>query len=49
MRSFLLSSRDEDDRVAGVIVEELKALHHPRVETAARVLCDLAHNVDAIA
>jgi hypothetical protein len=41
----LVSAGEQDDAVAVVIVEERKALHHPRIEAAARVPRDLADHV----
>jgi hypothetical protein len=45
---FALAAAHQDDRVALVIAEKLEAFHHPRIEAVARMLRDLARDVDAI-
>src|SRR5579862_8963522 len=42
------AAADEDDAMALVIVQERQSLHHPRVESAAGVFCDLARDVNPI-
>src|SRR6185503_10908763 len=43
-----LRPADDDDAVAGVIVDEVEHFGHPQVEAVAGVLGDLAHDVDAV-
>jgi hypothetical protein len=32
-----------------MIAQKLQPIHHPRIKSAAGVLCNFAHDVDAIA